>query len=311
MNNFIRIFENIILPPGNRWVTAAGVFDGVHPGHRAIISTARQRAEKCGAKVMALTFIPHPKQLLAKDAPPELLVSVKERVKLLLEAGADCCGFIDFTQETAALSPQEFLTGLRDNGIFEVCGICVGEKWRFGSRGQGNKELLSGFCIANNWSFDAVKELELDGVTISSSSIRQALADGNLAYASQLWGRNIELHGKVGHGFQIAGTKLSAPTANLESDALLPLPYGVYSGKVDFESRIHKAILNIGVAPTFGQLQRRVEIHLLDFDGDLYGKELTVKLHRFIRKERCFDSPEALKEQITKDIRCVREDESL
>ena len=311
MNNFIRIFENIILPPGNRWVTAAGVFDGVHPGHRAIISTARQRAEKCGAKVMALTFIPHPKQLLAKDAPPELLVSVKERVKLLLEAGADCCGFIDFTQETAALSPQEFLTGLRDNGIFEVCGICVGEKWRFGSRGLGNKELLSGFCIANNWSFDAVKELELDGVTISSSSIRQALADGNLAYASQLWGRNIELHGKVGHGFQIAGTKLSAPTANLESDALLPLPYGVYSGKVDFESRIHKAILNIGVAPTFGQLQRRVEIHLLDFDGDLYGKELTVKLHRFIRKERCFDSPEALKEQITKDIRCVREDESL
>ena len=99
MNKFIRIFENIILPPGNRWVTAVGVFDGVHPGHREIISTAKQRAEKCGAKVMALTFIPHPRQLLEKDAPPELLVTVENRVKLLLESGADCCGFIDFTTQ--------------------------------------------------------------------------------------------------------------------------------------------------------------------------------------------------------------------
>lgn len=310
MNKFIRIFENIILPPGNRWVTAVGVFDGVHPGHRAIISTAKQRAEKCGAKVMALTFIPHPRQLLEKDAPPELLVTVENRVKLLLESGADCCGFIDFTTQTASLSPLEFLTGLRDNDIFEVCGICVGEKWRFGSRGEGKRELLSGFCIENNWSFDAVKELELDGVTISSSSIRQALAAGDIAYASRLWGRKITLHGIVEHGFQIAGSKLSAPTANLKSHDLPVLPYGVYSGKIDFEGKNHTAILNIGVAPTFGTLQRRVEIHLLDFNGDLYGKELTVALHRFIRPERRFDSPEALKKQIALDIKSVRESHS-
>ncbi len=311
MDKFIRIFENIILPRGKCWVTAIGVFDGVHPGHRAIISTAKQRAEKCGARVMALTFIPHPRQLLEKDAPPELLVTVEERVKLLLDSGADCCGFIDFTPDTAALSPQEFLNGLKNNGIFEVCGICVGEKWRFGSRGMGNKELLSRFCGENNWSFDAVKELELDGVTISSSSIRQALADGDITYASRLWDRKITLHGIVEHGFQIAGSKLSAPTANLKSCDLSVLPYGVYSGKVDFEGKLYTAVLNIGVAPTFGELQRRVEIHLLDFSGNLYGRELTVTLHRFIRPERRFDSPEALKKQIALDIKSVREDESL
>ncbi|MBQ4328683.1 MAG: riboflavin biosynthesis protein RibF [Lentisphaeria bacterium] len=307
MSNFIKIFENIPLPAGEKWIIAAGVFDGVHPGHQAIISAARRRAALSGALVMALTFVPHPRQLLAKESSPELLVSVDERVKMLLDAGADSCGFIDFSAETAALTPDEFLAGLRDNGVFEVSGICVGEKWRFGAKGSGNKGVLDRFCRENNWSFDAVKELELDGVTISSTAIRQALAAGDIAYAARLWGREVEMSGVVEHGFQIAGSKLSAPTANLKSGSLLPLPFGVYSGKVPLDGKTYTAILNIGVAPTFGNGLRRVEIHLLDFEGSLYGRNITVKVRRFIRSERKFDSPEALKEQIFKDIADVRQ----
>lgn len=307
MVDFIKIFENIPLAQGKKWIVAAGVFDGVHPGHRAIISAARRRADASGASVMALTFVPHPRQLLADDTSPELLVNVDERVKLLLDSGADCCGFIDFSPEVAALAPEEFLCALRDNGAFEVAGICVGEKWRFGARGGGNKEVLDKFCNENNWSFDAVKELELDGITISSTAIRQALAAGNIAYAAQLWGREVEMSGVVEHGFQIAGSKLSAPTANLKSDALLPLPFGVYSGEVPLDGKKYTAILNIGVAPTFSCGVRRVEIHLLDFEGSLYGRNISVKVRRFIRSERKFDSPEALKEQIFRDIADVRQ----
>lgn len=311
MKNLINIFENITNPGKKRWIAAVGVFDGVHPGHRAIINAARRRADECGAGVLALTFIPHPRKLLDEKNAPPLLVSEAKRVELLLEAGADCCGYIDFTPGSAALEPLDFLAALRDNGIFELAGICVGENWRFGRMGRGNKEVLAGFCAANNWSLDTVKELELDGVTISSTAIRQALSAGDLDYASRLWGVPVELTGIVERGFQIAGSKLSAPTANLKTDYLLPLPFGVYSGKTDVDGKTYTAVLNIGVAPTFGHDLCRVEMHLLDFSGDLYGRNLTVRLSKFIRKERKFSSPEELKTQIAADIKAARENQPL
>lgn len=311
MKKFINIFENIVFPGKKRWICAVGVFDGVHPGHRAIIAAARKRADGCDAGVMALTFIPHPRKLLdAKNAPP-LLVSETKRVELLLEAGADCCGYIDFTPESAALEPLEFLSALRDNGIFEVCGICVGEKWRFGKMGKGDRMVLADFCAENDWTLDTVKELTLDGITISSTAIRQALAAGDVDYASRLWGCPVEVNGIVEHGFRIAGSKLAAPTANLQTAYLLPLPFGVYSGKAALDGKIYPAVLNIGTAPTFGHGLRRVEIHLLDFTGDLYGRELTVKLLRFIRPERKFASPDELKKQIVADIEAARSDNAL
>lgn len=307
MKNLIKNFENITLPAEKKqWIAAVGVFDGVHPGHRAIIAAARKRAEATGAGVLALTFLPHPRKLLDEKNAPALLVPEKRRVELLLDAGADFCAYIDFTRQAAAMEPEEFLSSLRDNGAFAISGICVGERWRFGCKGRGGKAELTGFCRENNWSLDTVKELEFEGVTISSTAIRQALTAGNLDHAAELWGHPAVLCGKVAHGMQIAGSKLSAPTANLVTDDLPVLPHGVYSGTAEVEGKFFPAILNIGVAPTFNVGYRRVEIHLLDFKGDLYGKEVTVTLRSFIRPERRFDSPEELKAQIAKDIAAVR-----
>ena len=230
----------------------------------------------------------------------------------------------DFKEEAHVLL-DDYTVKARTVGVGVIDAKTAYERGAVGptARASGLKmdHRMTGYFAYDKLDFEPVVEDGCDAyartkvrireVYQSIDLIRQALAAGDIAYASRLWGRKITLHGIVEHGFQIAGSKLSAPTANLKSHDLPVLPYGVYSGKIDFEGKNHTAILNIGVAPTFGTLQRRVEIHLLDFNGDLYGKELTVALHRFIRPERRFDSPEALKEQIVLDIKSVREDESL
>lgn len=311
MENFIEIFGNQKISPADRFVTAIGVFDGVHPGHRKIIETAKQRAQKSGAGVMALSFSPHPRVLLASAKAPELLISEAERVQLLHDAGADVCAFINFTPQVAAMEPEDFLLQLQLNGIFTVCGICVGSNWRFGCKGSGDRDILSRFCMANNWTFDAVTELTLDGITISSSEIRQAIHRGDLSYARRMLGREISLRGTVAHGHQIAGTKLAAPTANLIPDSGVLPPFGVYSGECRVQDTLYPAAVNIGIAPTFGKNEPRIEIHLLGFNGSLYGHNLKVTLHKFIRQERKFASPEELKEQISRDITQIKQDFSL
>ena len=156
MGNLINFFENFKLFHFCKLISAIGVFDGVHLGHREIIRQARLRADLSGAKVLALSFSPHPRQLLTPDSPPQLLLSTDERVRLLREAGADFCGFINFTPEVAAMPPEEFLEALFRQKECDITGICVGSNWKFGRGGRGNRELLDQFCKAKNWSFDAV-----------------------------------------------------------------------------------------------------------------------------------------------------------
>ena len=308
MKNFIIFPENFNISPDTPLTAACGVFDGVHAGHRRIIETAAARARAVGSKVLALSFSPHPRTLLTPGTAPALLISEEKRFELLHRAGADFCALINFTLEVAALSPEEFLNALQDTPEVTISGICVGSCWRFGCRGAGNRQTLAGFCAKNNWTLDAVPEVEMDGEVISSSAIRRAIAAGDLKLAAGMLGYEVTLSGKVVRGFQIAGSKLAAPTANLEvAYGILP-PDGVYSGQVSLENRNYPAALNIGTAPTFGNDQHRVEIHLIGFSGDLYDRELTVTLHRFLRKEQRFSSPEALKEQICRDIAAIKTD---
>ena len=285
-------------------VLAVGVFDGVHAGHRKIIETARFLADKCQAKVCALTFEPHPRSLFGEA--PELLVGEAFRRQLLLEAGADCVGVIDFTSEVAALSPEEFLLCLINDDRFKLAGICVGEHWHFGSKGRGGRALIEKFSQEYGFAFSSVPELEDGNDIISSSLIRSLIKDGNLERAAKLTGRNTFLFGKVIHGFGVAGKELSAPTANLELKYGVVPPDGVYAARVHLDGKIHSAAVNIGVAPTYSVGVRRIEIHLLDWNGSLYDRELALEIVKFIRKEQKFQNPAALKEQIIKDIASIK-----
>ena len=295
-----------VASPDTPRIVAIGVFDGVHAGHRTIIESAARRAAELNAVALALSFTPHPRQLLNPDQVPELLLPESVRVSKLFAAGAQECAFIDFTPEVAALPPEDFLDALAANSRFNVAGICVGSRWRFGRNGSGNAGTLGKFCAEHNWDFAGVPELEIAGETVSSTAIRGAIASGFLPLAVKMLGRNISLAGTVTHGFQIAGSKLEAPTANLDVKYGVLPPDGVYSGCCTIDGILYPAAVNIGLAPTFGNGLRRVEIHLLDFHGSLYDREITLEINSFIRPERRFASPEELKAQIAADIAAIR-----
>ena len=283
-------------------IVAIGVFDGVHRGHQEIIRTAAEIAADCNAVPLVLSFSPHPRQLLAPDAPPPLLMPENERIKHLYCAGAQESAFINFTPEISGLEPEVFLQTLADNRLFRIAGICVGEHWKFGRNGSGDGRLLRDFCGKNHWICRGIPEISVDGEIISSTALRTAVSAGELEKYRLYSGREYTLYGRVVHGFAIAGEKLHAPTANLECDAGCLVPDGVYAGSAAVDGKTFPAAVNIGFAPTFGGAKRRVEIHLIGFSGTLYDRHLAVKLHKFIRPERCFVSPDELKKQIAADI---------
>ena len=290
------------LSAGCTVVAGFGVFDGVHPGHKLIIRSAAEMARSAGAVPAAVTFVPHPRAVIPGMSAPEAIISVDERLRLLREAGAEITGVIDFTADFCALEPEEFLESLLRVPGFKVAGICVGEDWRFGKQGKGDAQLLDSFAREHGLLFKAVKRLELGGVNISSSVIRERAAAGDLAGAAEILGRDLTLSGTVEEGFRVAGSQLNAPTANLRLDHGLLVPDGVYAGSAAAEGKIYPAVLNIGMAPTYNVNVRRIEVHLLGFSGVLYGKKLEVTLFERLRPEKKFPSPEALKEQIVKDI---------
>lgn len=292
------------LPAGvPKLVIAFGVFDGVHPGHRLIVAETCALARERGSVGAAVTFVPHPRAVVGKPGDaPELLISVKERLKRLGACGAAVTGVIDFTPEFAALEPEEFLAGLLRRRDLELAGISVGEDWRFGRRGRGDAALLERFCAANGLGFRAVKRLKYGSKDISSSAVRALLREGKLDEARGMLGSAPCLAGTVVPGFHIAGKELNAPTANLKLEYGVLPPDGVYAGAAEVGARRFPAVMNIGFAPTYGGNERRIEIHLPGFSGNLYGSFLTVELLGFLRPERKFDSPGALKEQIVLDI---------
>ena len=287
---------------------AIGVFDGVHLGHRKLLNEVIAIAAELDAVPVALTFDPHPRKVLNPSAPPVLLCDLAQRVELLKAAGMHKVAVVDFTLDFAATPPEEFLDMLFAE-VPQLAAVGVGSEWRFGSRGMGNVKLLGEYAVKRNFRLAAVPELVLNDEVVSASSIRRAVAGGDLNKAERLLGYRYYLAGKVASGYGIAGSKLDCPTANIEPDAGVLPPDGVYSGIVTVDGRRYGAAVNIGVAPTYGRtadLRRRIEAHLLDFSGSLYGKNLRLELGEYLRSEQCFASEEALKKQIMCDVENIR-----
>lgn len=292
----------------NSLVLGIGVFDGVHLGHQKIIQQLKVMAEKNNAKAVAVTFLPHPRAVLCPDDPPALLISPMERIRRLKKSGADGIGIINFQPCFATLEPEEFLAQLCVMD-FELKGICVGSKWRFGRFGRGDKDLLEKFAQSRNIDFCPVEEVEVEQTLVSSSLLRKLTAKGNLDSVKELTGFFPSLTGRVVHGYKDATNKLSAPTANLIlSYGVIP-PDGVYAGRCFVDGKELPCVLNIGFSPTFkrdGQA-RRIEVHLIGTSCDLYDKDLSVELVKFLRPEIQFNSVDELKKQIFQDISNAKE----
>jgi len=286
---------------------AIGVFDGVHRGHRKLLEEVVRLAAETGALPVALTFDPHPRAVLQPAAPPVLLVSLAERLRLLREAGMAGCAVCAFTPEFARTAPEAFLDELL--GDAAIAAIGVGREWRFGAGGRGDAGLLAGYARRHHWRLSAVPELELDGETVSASRIRRVIAGGDLAEADRLLGWHYAYWGMVRGGHHVAGTRLDCPTANIEPEAGVLPPDGVYAGIVHSEGKAYAAAVNIGIAPTYARPAdrvRRVEAHLLDFSGDLYGCRVKLELEQYLRSERCFATEADLKRQIQTDVAAIR-----
>ncbi|HBC89759.1 MAG TPA: hypothetical protein DCZ94_22705 [Lentisphaeria bacterium] len=290
---------------------AIGVFDGVHLGHQQLLKELLKIAKETDSTPAALTFYPHPRQILNPSEPPLLIFSQEKKIQLINSFGISTVITFPFTAEFAKDDAETFLQDCLYSPDVKLCGICVGKKWRFGAGGKGNIHTLDKFAKKMGIRFSAVEELMMEGNPVSSSAIRRAVTGGLLEKANQMLGRPYTLTGKVEHGENIATKVLDCPTANLSvTHGIIP-PKGVYAGFAVHEGNRYPAAISIGTAPTFRHKDPAhllIEAHLMDGFGEMiYGKPLEIEFVKYIRPELCFSSVETLKEQIRNDIDKIRE----
>ncbi|MCM8534904.1 MAG: riboflavin biosynthesis protein RibF [Lentisphaeraceae bacterium] len=287
---------------------ACGNFDGVHLGHKKILDTLLSASFKSKSKPVILTFDPHPREVLTGKVLPHL-ATLQTKAKLLEKAGIEAIINIPFTKAFASKSANEFVETILQTSGMETCDICVGSDWHFGANREGDVAFLE----KDIWPFTVypVEEKESGDALISSSRIRKSLSKNNFMEAAKLLGRKYSVIGKTIKGQGIASKTLNHPTANVDVNGqCLPLA-GVFivSVKINDQSKLFPAVCNIGTKPTFndGEESVKVEVHLLDFSGDLYGSEIEIFFEEFVRSEQKFANVEELKEQICKDVTKARE----
>lgn len=296
----------------SRAVYALGTFDGVHLGHRRVLESVVELGRKCGAVPVAIFFDPSPREVLFPDSEPQRLMDADDKVKLMEKLGVGAVVRWPFSRELAALEPHDFMNRyFFADGAPAAAGFCVGEDWRFGRGNKGDVQTL-GQLAAEHGAEVVVVPHFCDGEgRISSTRIRQLLREGRLAEAESLLGHPFRLTGTVRSGAGIAGGKLQCPTANLQDRRMLLPPYGVYAALVGIEEEepARPGIVYVGDAPTVrgaGNGTPIVEIHLFDFNGDLYGRRVSVQPAGFLRPSIHFPDQESLKAQIALDVEETR-----
>lgn len=294
------------LSPGDRIVTI-GTFDGVHRGHRRLLDRAVERARELKLPVTGVTFEPVPAAVLRPDAFAGRISTPEEKLERLAEAGLDEVVVIPFTTELSRWSPEQFMTWLKEKtGLRE---LWVGEGFALGKDRAGTVERLTAIGADLGFRVVAVPRLTNDTEVVSSSRVRAAVTDGDVAAARRLLGRPFRVSGEVVHG-QHLGRAIGFPTANVAPPpGLAPLADGIYAAWAwlpdDTEPR--PAVAYVGSRPTVDDGQRMVETHILDFDGDIYGKSLSTDLLERLRPDERFDSLEALVAQMEIDKARARE----
>jgi riboflavin kinase/FMN adenylyltransferase len=297
---------NEIVNGSRKACLAIGFFDGVHIGHQQIIRQTVADARQCGALALVVTFDRHPNTVVAPDRVPPLIYSLPQKLRTIESLGPDRLLLIHFDEPFSRQTGEVFIRGLaRDLGGIQ--SICVGGNFNFGHKRSGNVTLLRRLGGELKFTVHGMSAVSLDGQSVSSTRIREAIRSGCLDAASQMLGRPYAISGLVIEGDRI-GRELGFPTANLDVPDLILPPNGVYAGLARVNGKKQRVALNIGFRPTVAAAapQLRVEAHLLDFSGDLYGTELEIEINRRLRDEKKYASAEELKAQIKRDIATIR-----
>jgi riboflavin kinase/FMN adenylyltransferase len=296
---------------GRGAVVAIGNFDGVHLGHRAVITAARQIAKESGAPLAVLTFEPHPREVLGQADGPFRLTPFRIKLREIASLGVDILYLLRFDQNMASLTADDFIHRLLVDGL-GAGHVVVGYDFAFGRGRGGNFALLQDSADAGGYQVSQVSVAGTDEGKYSASEARARLSAGDIAGVAQILGRPWEVEGRVQHG-EHRGRKLGFATANLAVAGTLHPAHGVYALWAGFDLGAgdglgwRPAVANLGRRPTFDENELLLEVHVLDFEGDLYGQRLRAKFVARVRPERRFDGLDALKAQIAHDTACARD----
>ena len=307
----MKIFDHLdkISKPFPNAVITIGNFDGVHIGHQALFHEVIETAENIGGTSIAMTFEPHPIRVLKQNGHPPLITLYEQKAELIERTGMDVLICIPFTREFAALTAEEFIRDLLV-GTIGMKAIVVGKDYSFGKNREGDISLLKSY--APQYGFEVIvagwikmsKDL---ADRISSTRIRELISDGLMTQAEKMLGRHYQIRGKVVTGRDRGGKLLGIPTANINlNDELCPKT-GIYAVTVEYGDNQYKGVANIGYSPTFEDHEFTVEVHIFDFDRNIYGEKIRVNFIRRIRDEIKFSKISELIDQIRKDIATARE----
>ena len=283
-----------------------GTFDGVHFGHQQIIKKLVNEAKKEGGKSVLLTFFPHPRMVLQKDSSLKLINTIDERAELLKKTGLDYLIIHPFSKEFSRLSALSFVRDILVNQL-NTSKLIIGYDHHFGKNREGNIEQLSEYSELYNFSVEEIPAQDIDEVSISSTKIRKALANGHLKTANNYLGYNFMLTGTVVNGKQLGG-KIGFPTANIdikETYKLIPKT-GVYVVKSEINKKVIFGMMNIGNRPTLNGKHQTIEVHFFDFNQNVYHQKITIETLYFLREEQKFDSVKILIHQLKKDEKIAR-----
>jgi riboflavin kinase/FMN adenylyltransferase len=281
---------------------AIGIFDGVHRGHQALIEEAQADARKTGGTAVVMTFEPHPMMFFQRAEPPLRLSNPRHKELLLARQGVTHLAVLPFEEDRAGQTAEEFVEDLRA-ACHPLGGVVVGADWKFGKGRGGDVALLK---RTGGFEVDGIPAVTIDGEVISSTAIRLAIANGDLDFAEKALGRPYAVLGRVVPGRKM-GQKIGFPTANVDVSGLQLPPDGVYAAGVRVGDKVFQGIANLGVRPTVTTDHQRVlEVHLFEFEGDLYDMEIEIEFLRFIRPEKKFDSIDELRDQIARDVAKVK-----
>lgn len=284
---------------------AIGVFDGVHIGHQRVIGQTVAAARNGGGSSVVLTFDPHPVRVLAPAKAPPLLTATAHKLQLIAQLGVDACVVQPFDRAFARLSPEAFV-GWLAAALPALREIHVGSRFRFGHDRSGDVAVLRRLAANHHFQVVAVPSVECAGHLVSSTAVRHAVRTGDLARAAAMLGRPVSILGTVVRGDQ-RGQQLGFPTANVAAHHEAIPPHGVYAARIRLGDALYAGMANIGIRPTVtASGERTIEVHLLDFQGDLYGRDIEVLFVQKLRDEQKFTSLAALQEQLARDAAAVR-----
>ena len=289
------------ISPEKDMLLTIGVFDGVHLGHKYLISQLTEHARRQNLLSGVVTFSSHPREVLSPQAKLSYLTNLAEKVSLLKNEGVDAVITLSFTQELAQLTARQFVSLLKK--YLRMCGMIIGPDFALGQGREGNADTLRKLGQEMDFTVTVIPPVVVNGEAVRSTTIREALAGGDMKRVSSLMGRSFSLTGRVTSGVG-RGVELGFPTANLELDAKQALPPdGVYATWAYIDDQAYQSMTNIGRRPTFGGDGRTIETYILNYQGNLYGREIRIDIVERLRGEKRFDTVEELKKQIAEDVK--------